>query len=762
MASISHSPAAFAGTSASDLLRSSINGIRGVPLRALGRARLGPRRKDFSVSAKIRKVKKHDHPWPQDPDPNVKGGVLTHLSSFKPLKEKPKPITLEFEKPLVALERKIIDVRKMANETGLDFSDQIISLENKYQQALKDLYTHLTPIQRVNIARHPNRPTYLDHVFSITDKFVELHGDRAGYDDPAIVTGIGTIDGKSYMFIGHQKGRNTKENIQRNFGMPTPHGYRKALRMMYYADHHELPIITFIDTPGAFADLKSEELGQGEAIAHNLRTMFGLKVPIVSIVIGEGGSGGALAIGCANKLLMLENAVFYVASPEACAAILWKSAKASPKAAEKLRITASELCRLQIADGVIPEPLGGAHADPSWTSQQIKNAINEAMDELNKMDKKEELLKHRMLKFRKIGGFQEGLPVDPKKKVNMKKKEEPIVARNQHLDLEGEVEKVKQQILKAKESSSEPPLLRLSETIEKLKKEVDHGFSEAAKSLGFEDKFAKLREEFLKVNSQEQLVDPAFKNKIDKLRNEFTENLPKAPNYESLKSKLDMLKELSKAKNLAEKNQKAAVMKQEINEKFKKILERQDVKEKFGALKTEIQSSGVSKFGDLDANLKEKIVKLKKELEFEFTDVLQTLGLEVEVVRSKATYLEEVSPPSEVKAKIEELNEEIQEGIEDIVNSSDLKNKIELLKLEIAKAGKKPDLASKKKIAALEQQIKQSLVAALDSSNLKEKHEKLKAEISKSIESSGGLDGSLKKENAEEARVKINVSANRF
>lgn len=381
--------------------------------------------------------------------------------------------------------------------------------------------------------------------------------------------------------------------------------------------------------------------------------------------------------------------------------------------------------------------------------------------ELNKMDKKE-LLKHRMLKFRKIGGFQEGLPVDPKKKVNMKKKEGPIVARNQHLDLEGEVEKVKQQILKAKESSSEPPLLRLSETIEKLKKEVDHGFSEAAKSLGFEDKFAALREEFLKVNSQEQLVDPAFKNKIDKLRKEFNDNLPKAPNYESLKSKLDMLKELSKAKNLAEKNQKAAVMKQEINEKFKKILERQDVKEKFGALKTEIQSSGVSKFGDLDANLKGKIVKLKKELEFEFTDVLQTLGLEVEVVKSKATYLEEVSPPSAVKSKIEELNEEIEEGIEDVVNSSDLKYKIELLKLEIAKAGKKPDLASKKKIAALEQQIKQSLAAALDSSNLKEKHEKLKAEISKSIESSGGPDGSLKKENAEEARVKINVSANRF
>ncbi|XP_042482501.1 acetyl-coenzyme A carboxylase carboxyl transferase subunit alpha, chloroplastic-like [Macadamia integrifolia] len=354
MASSFHSPVTLPATNASDLFQSSRNGVNGVPLKALGKLRFGFVKKDFTVNAKIRKVKKHDRPWPDDPDPNVKGGVLTHLSHFKPSKERPKPVTLEFEKPLVDLEKKIIDVRKMANETGLDFSDQILSLENKYQKALKDLYTHLTPIQRVNIARHPNRPTFLDHVFNMTDKWVELHGDRAGYDDPAVVTGIGTIDGRSYMFMGHQKGRNTKENIKRNFGMPTPHGYRKALRMMYYADHHGFPIITFIDTPGAFADLKSEELGQGEAIAHNLRTMFGLKVPIVSVVIGEGGSGGALAIGCANKLLMLENAVFYVASPEACAAILWKSAKASPKAAEKLRITSTELCKLKIADGVIP------------------------------------------------------------------------------------------------------------------------------------------------------------------------------------------------------------------------------------------------------------------------------------------------------------------------------------------------------------------------------------------------------------------------
>ncbi|CBI30435.3 unnamed protein product, partial [Vitis vinifera] len=504
MASISHSSVAFSGTSmASDLLRSSSNGASGVPLKALGRARFGTRRRNFTVSAKIGKAKKHDYPWPADPDPNVKGGVLTHLSYFKPLKEKPKQVTLDFEKPLLDLQKKIVDVQRMANETGLDFSDQIISLENKYQQALKDLYTHLTPIQRVGIARHPNRPTFLDHVFNITDKFVELHGDRAGYNDPAIVTGIGTIDGRRYMFMGHQKGRNTKENVQRNFGMPTPHGYRKALRMMYYADHHGFPIITFIDTPGAYADLKSEELGQGEAIAHNLRTMFGLKVPIVSIVIGEGGSGGALAIGCANKLLMLENAVFYVASPEACAAILWKSAKAAPKAAEKLRITAGELCRLQVADGIIPEPLGGAHADPSWSSQQIKIAIVEAMDELTKMET-QELLKHRMLKFRKIGGFQEGIPVDPERKVNMKKREEPVA--------------------------------------------------------------------------------------------------DKTPD--------------------------------EINKRFKEVMDRADLKEKIEALKAEIENSEMSTIGDLDDELKEKIVRVKKEIEFEMAEVLKSLGLDVAGMRS--------------------------------------------------------------------------------------------------------------------------------
>uniref|UniRef100_A0A5B6YPI6 acetyl-CoA carboxytransferase n=1 Tax=Davidia involucrata TaxID=16924 RepID=A0A5B6YPI6_DAVIN len=764
MASLSHSPATFtgylaSGTSASDLLRSSSNGVSGVPLKALGKARMGAGMRGFAVTAKVRKGKKHEYPWPDDADPNVKGGVLSHLSHFKPLKEKPKPVTLDFEKPLMDLQRKIIDVQKMANETGLDFSDQIISLENKYQQALKDLYKHLTPIQRVNIARHPNRPTFLDHVSNITEKFVELHGDRAGYDDPAIVTGLGSINGRSYMFMGHQKGRHTKENIQRNFGMPTPHGYRKALRMMYYADHHGFPIITFIDTPGAFADLKSEELGQGEAIAHNLRTMFGLKVPIVSIVIGEGGSGGALAIGCANKLLMLENAVFYVASPEACAAILWKTAKASPKAAEKLRITAGELCKLQIADGIIPEPLGGAHADPYWTSQQIKTAIVDAMDELTKMDT-QELLKHRNLKFRKLGGFQEGIPIDMKKKENMKKKEEPIVqmsGKTSELELEGEVERLKQKILKAKDSSMESPELGLNEMIEKLKREVDHEFSEAAKAMGLMERLAMLREEFGKArNSKDQLMHPALKDKIEKLKDEFNQGLPSAPNYASLKYKLDMLKEISKAKHLSE-NDKTGTLKQEINKKFKEVMDRSDVKEKIEALKAEIENLGVSRVGDLDQGLKEKIVQAKEKIELEFADVLKSLGLHVD-------------PPSfsDIKVKIEEFNEKISNGIEDVINSSDLKNKIELLKLEVAKAGKTPDLESKGKIQTLEQQIKQSLAEAMNSLGLKENHEKLKAEISEAMESSGGLDGSLVKENLKEnsskydgSRIEINLQANR-
>ncbi|XP_015897111.1 acetyl-coenzyme A carboxylase carboxyl transferase subunit alpha, chloroplastic [Ziziphus jujuba] len=753
MASIAHSSVAFSGTSASDLLRSSSNSVNGVPLRTLGRACFSTRRGNISVTAKIKKVKKHDYPWPENPDPNVKGGILFHLSSFKPLEEKQKPVTLDFEKPLLELEKKIVDVRKMADETGLDFTDQIVSLENKYQQALKELYLNLTPIQRVNIARHPNRPTFLDHVFSITDKFVELHGDRAGYDDPAIVTGIGTIDGNRYMFIGHQKGRNTKENIQRNFGMPTPHGYRKALRMMRYADHHKFPIITFIDTPGAYADLKSEELGQGEAIAQNLRTMFGLKVPILSIVIGEGGSGGALAIGCANKMLMLENAVFYVASPEACAAILWKTAKAAPKAAEKLRITAPELVNLQVADGIIPEPLGGAHADPSWTSQQIKIAINEAMDELTQMET-EELLQHRMLKYRKIGGVQEGIPIDPERKWAVKKKDVP----ERRLDLEVDVENVKQQILNASGSSSEPPTLNLNETIEKLKKDVDDEISMAVIALGLQDRFLALWEEILNTGSDDQPLDPALEEKIQKLEDEFSEKLPTFANYETLKDNMDMLKELYKAQNLAEKNRMAALLKEEINTKFKEVLERPDIKEKYESLAAEVQNSGVTKFENLEPQLKEKILKLREEVEFEFAFVLDCLGLEIEEILPNPRYLTE-EPAPELKAKLEEFEKEINHGIENVVHSSDLKDKIELLKSEFAKAVDSTDPESVDRVLALEKEIKQSLEASLASSNLKDKYEKLTEEISERTESSGDLE-TENSENAATDEAREEIGAN--
>ncbi|KAL8232534.1 hypothetical protein R6Q57_002312 [Mikania cordata] len=710
LALISESPVAFSGslssaTLASDLLRSSINGVNGMSLKTLGRGHVSPRRKGFNITAKVRKVKKHEYPWPQDPDPNVKAGVLSHLSPFKPLKEKLKPVTLEFEKPLMDLQKKIIDVQKMANETGLDFSDQIISLENKYQQALKDLYTHLTPIQRVNIARHPNRPTFLDHVFNITDKFVELHGDRAGYDDPAVVTGIETINGRRFMFMGHQKGRNTKENIQRNFGMPTPHGYRKALRMMYYADHHGFPIVTFIDTLGAFADLKSEELGQGEAIAHNLRTMFGLKVPIVSIVMGEGGSGGALAIGCANKLLMLENA------------------------AEKLRITANELCRLHIADGIIPEPLGGAHADPHWTSVQIKKAILESMDELQKMGT-EELLRHRMLKFRKIGGFQEGLPVDPEKKVNMKRKEEPRPGLISDKMLQGEVNKLKEQILKAKETSS----INMDQNglIEKLKREINYEFSEAAKALGIKEKLSKMREKIAKVEI-EQLTSGQIAN-LENLKNEFNVNLATAPNYGRLKYKLSLLKEITEAKIFAENYKKTLPLKAKVNEKFKEVLEKSTLKQDIENLKDEIEKSGVTAIEESDQQLKKKVLGVREQLESEFVNALESSGFHV---TSKVGH----TSKSILKAKFDELNAEINQIIQDVIESTpDLKNKIEKLKLEIVKYQNTPSKESKEKIEGLQQQIKQAIAEIMSSAAVKDKYEQLQAQLS------SGTNGSLIKE----------------
>ncbi|CAI7927812.1 unnamed protein product [Closterium sp. NIES-54] len=392
----------------------------------------------------VRKTKRApmdpDYPWPDKYHAEEKG-FLAFFSKSKesPGTKKGKPLMLPFERPLEDLEKRIKEVRHritpqrtirdLATKTGMDFTEQIHELQEKYDQLKRDIYLRLTPVQRLGVARHPNRPTFLDHILNITDKWVELHGDRGGYDDPALVCGLGRIDDMSFMFMGHQKGRNTNENIYRNFGMPSPNGYRKALRLMRHAEHHGFPIVMFIDTPGAYAGIQAEELGQGEAIAHNLREMFGLTVPTISVVIGEGGSGGALAIGCCNKMLMLENAVYYVASPEACAAILWKTAAAAPKATDALRITAHELQKLNVVDEVIPEPLGGAHADPVKTSLAIRSAILANMKELLKLSK-EEVIQQRVGKFRTIGGFTEGVAVDPAKKRAFKKRDKPAPLRS--------------------------------------------------------------------------------------------------------------------------------------------------------------------------------------------------------------------------------------------------------------------------------------------------------------------------------------------
>jgi len=292
----------------------------------------------------------------------------------------------------------------VAEENGVDVSSQIAELEERAANLRKETYSRLTPTQRLQVARHPNRPTFLDIALNISDKFVELHGDRGGLDDPAIVCGLASIDGVSFMFIGHQKGRNTKENIHRNFGMPQPNGYRKALRFMRHADKFGLPIVTFVDTPGAYAGKAAEELGQGEAIAVNLREMFGFRVPILSVVIGEGGSGGALAIGCANRNLIMQNAVYYVASPEACAAILWKSRDKAGTATEALRITSAQLLKQGIMDEIVPEPQGGAHANPMDTFPNIKAAILANYRHYATMTE-EEIKLDRYAKFRQLGLF---------------------------------------------------------------------------------------------------------------------------------------------------------------------------------------------------------------------------------------------------------------------------------------------------------------------------------------------------------------------
>ena len=309
---------------------------------------------------------------------------------------------LDFEKPIVELEKKIQELKNYTLEKNIDFSSEVRRLEDKLEHLKKDTYINLSAWQRVQLARHPKRPYTLDYISMIMSDFLELHGDRAFADDKAIVSGFAKLDNRKIVVIGHQKGRDTKENLQRNFGCAHPEGYRKALRAMQLAEKFDLPIVIFIDTPGAYPGVGAEERGQSQAIALNLREMVRIAVPIIAIVIGEGGSGGALGIGVADKVCVLENAYYSVISPEGCAAILWKNGSKAPEAAEVLRLTAQDLLKLGIIDEVIPEPLGGAHREPQKIAQDLKGAIIRFLNDLKPLSK-EKLLSLRYQKFRNIG-----------------------------------------------------------------------------------------------------------------------------------------------------------------------------------------------------------------------------------------------------------------------------------------------------------------------------------------------------------------------
>jgi acetyl-CoA carboxylase carboxyl transferase subunit alpha len=313
---------------------------------------------------------------------------------------------LEFEKPLLELEARIQQIRQLATENGVDVSEQINQLEARADELRKEIFGSLNPSQRLQLARHPRRPSTLDHIQAMSDEWFELHGDRTGYDDPALVAGVARLHGRPVMILGHQKGRDTKDNVARNFGMAAPGGYRKAIRLMEHADRYGMPILTFIDTPGAWAGVEAEKLGQGEAIAYNLRQMFKFSVPIICTVIGEGGSGGALGIGVGDRLLMLEHSVYTVATPEACAAILWKDAKKSEQAAIALKITSSDLKTLGIIDEIVPEPPGAAHADPLNAALLLKEVITDNLDKLLSLtpQQRKDL---RYQKFRNMGIFEE-------------------------------------------------------------------------------------------------------------------------------------------------------------------------------------------------------------------------------------------------------------------------------------------------------------------------------------------------------------------
>lgn len=313
---------------------------------------------------------------------------------------------LEFEKPIAELEEKLSDMKQLAESSNVDVSTTIVSLEEKIKQLKEETFSNLTRWQKVQLSRHPDRPYALDYIYEMTDDFIELHGDRNVADDKAMVGGFGMIGKQSVMFIGQQKGRNTKQRQIRNFGMPNPEGYRKALRLMKLAEKFNKPIVTLIDTPGAYPGIEAEERGQGEAIARNLKEMFLLKVPVIAIVIGEGASGGALGIAIGDRVLMLENTWYSVISPENCSTILWRSWEYKEQAAEAMKLTANDMLKFKLIDGIVKEPLGGAHTDMKKMSGELKKVILQNLKEIGKLSP-EKMIDKRIEKFSSMGVVSE-------------------------------------------------------------------------------------------------------------------------------------------------------------------------------------------------------------------------------------------------------------------------------------------------------------------------------------------------------------------
>lgn len=313
---------------------------------------------------------------------------------------------LDFEKPIQDLEGKLAEMKQIADDSDVDVSQEVKSLEEKIKTLKKDIYSNLSRWQKVQLSRHPDRPYTLDYIENICDQFIELHGDRVVKDDKAIVGGFAEIDGKSFMIIGHQKGKNTKMRQVRNFGMANPDGYRKALRLMRVAEKFNKPIITLIDTPGAYCGLEAEERGQGEAIARNIKEMFMLKVPVICIIIGEGASGGALGIAIGDKVLMLENTWYSVISPESCSSILWRTWEHKERAAEALKLTAEDMLKFKLIDGIVKEPLGGAHADREAMYKKLKKVILDTTAELQKIEPEQRIME-RIDKFSAMGVVEE-------------------------------------------------------------------------------------------------------------------------------------------------------------------------------------------------------------------------------------------------------------------------------------------------------------------------------------------------------------------